>query len=88
MAGSTSSNRSRPGRERRHRPAILRSPFRDYAPIPHVILNVTDMAATVAAINAAGGSMDGDPRPFGNTGIVIGIAVDPAGNRLELIQRK
>ena len=57
-------------------------------PIPHVILNVTDMAATVAAIKAAGGSMAGDPRPFGNTGTVIGIAIDPAGNRLELIQRR
>ncbi len=56
-------------------------------PIPHVILNVKDMAATVAAIKAAGGSMAGDPRPFGNTGILIGIAIDPAGNRLELIHR-
>jgi hypothetical protein len=29
------------------------------------------MTATVSAIKAAGGSMAGDPRPFGNTGIVI-----------------
>jgi predicted enzyme related to lactoylglutathione lyase len=56
-------------------------------PIAHVILNVRDMTATVSAIKAAGGSMAGDPRPFGNTGIVIGIAIDPAGNRIELIQR-
>jgi predicted enzyme related to lactoylglutathione lyase len=56
-------------------------------PIAHVILNVKDMAATVAAIKAAGGSMAGDPRPFGTTGLVIGIAIDPVGNRLELIQR-
>ena len=56
-------------------------------PIAHVILNVKDMAATVAAIKAAGGSMAGDPRPFRNTGTVIGIAIDPAGNRVELIQR-
>jgi predicted enzyme related to lactoylglutathione lyase len=56
-------------------------------PIAHVILNVKDMTATVAAIKAAGGSLTGDPRPFGNTGIVIGIAIDPVGNRLELIQR-
>jgi predicted enzyme related to lactoylglutathione lyase len=56
-------------------------------PIAHVILNVKDMAATVAAIKAAGGSMTGDPRPFGNTGIVIGIAIDPVGNRIEMIQR-
>jgi predicted enzyme related to lactoylglutathione lyase len=56
-------------------------------PIAHVILNVKDMAATVADVKAAGGSMAGDPRAFGNTGILIGIAIDPAGNRLELIQR-
>ena len=56
-------------------------------PIAHVILNVKDMTATVAAIKAAGGSMAGDPRPYGNTGIVIGIAIDPAGNRIEMIQR-
>jgi predicted enzyme related to lactoylglutathione lyase len=56
-------------------------------PIAHVILNVKDMAATVAAIKAAGGSMAGDPRPFRNSGVVIGIAIDPAGNRIELIQR-
>jgi predicted enzyme related to lactoylglutathione lyase len=56
-------------------------------PIAHVILNVTNMNATVTAIKAAGGSMDGEPRPFRNTGVVIGIATDPAGNRIELIQR-
>jgi len=59
--------------------------FKD--PIAHVIFNVKDMTATAAAIKAAGGSMAGDPRPFRNTGVVIGIAIDPAGNRLELIQR-
>jgi predicted enzyme related to lactoylglutathione lyase len=56
-------------------------------PIAHVILNVKDIKATVAAIKAAGGSMTGDPRPFGNAGVVIGIAIDPAGNRIEMIQR-
>jgi predicted enzyme related to lactoylglutathione lyase len=56
-------------------------------PIAHVILNVKDMTATVAAIKAAGGSMAGDPRPFRGSGVVIGIAMDPAGNRIEMIQR-
>jgi predicted enzyme related to lactoylglutathione lyase len=56
-------------------------------PIAHVIFNVTDMNATVAAIKAAGGTMTGEPRPYQTTGIVIGIAVDPSGNRIELIQR-
>ena len=55
--------------------------------VPHLILNVTDMAATSAAVKAAGGSMDGEPRPFGKSGILIGMAVDPAGNRVELIQQ-
>ena len=56
-------------------------------PIAHVILNVTDMTATVAAIKAAGGTMDGEPREFGKTGIIIGIAADPVGNKIEMIQR-
>jgi predicted enzyme related to lactoylglutathione lyase len=56
-------------------------------PVPHLVLNVKDMKTTVAAIKAAGGSMAGEPRPFGNTGIEIGIAIDPADNRIEMIQR-
>jgi predicted enzyme related to lactoylglutathione lyase len=56
-------------------------------PIAHVIFNVTDMAATARAVKAAGGSMAGEPRPFGSAGVMIGIAIDPAGNRVELIQR-
>ncbi len=55
--------------------------------VPHLILDVTDIKAAAAAIEAAGGHMDGKPRPFGKTGLVIGLARDPAGNRLELIQR-
>jgi predicted enzyme related to lactoylglutathione lyase len=55
--------------------------------VPHLIFNVTDAAATAEAVKKAGGKMASDPMPFGNTGIVIGIAVDPAGNRIELIQR-
>jgi len=56
-------------------------------PVAHVIFNVTDMPATVTAIKAAGGMMTADPREFGATGIIIGIAIDPVGNRIELIQR-
>ncbi|HEY1239697.1 MAG TPA: VOC family protein [Bryobacteraceae bacterium] len=56
-------------------------------PIPHVIFIVKDMAKTVAAVKAAGGTMTGEPRAFRNTGTILGFAVDPAGNRIELIQR-
>ena len=55
--------------------------------MPHLILNVTDMAATVAAVKAAGGKMEGEPREFGKTGIMIGMVIDPAGNHVELIQQ-
>jgi predicted enzyme related to lactoylglutathione lyase len=57
-------------------------------PVPHLIFDVTDMTATVAAVKAAGGSLDGELVKLGSAGMVIGIAVDPAGNRLELIQRR
>ncbi len=55
--------------------------------VPHLIFNVTDMDATVKALKAAGGKMDADPKPFGDTGIVIGMATDPAGNHIEMIQQ-
>jgi predicted enzyme related to lactoylglutathione lyase len=56
-------------------------------PVAHVIISVKNMGASVAAVKAAGGTMAGDPRPFRTGGIIIGIAIDPAGNRIELIQR-
>jgi hypothetical protein len=31
--------------------------------------------------------MAGEPFKYGTSGMMIGIAVDPAGNRVELIQR-
>jgi predicted enzyme related to lactoylglutathione lyase len=56
-------------------------------PTTHVIFLVKDMTSTVAALKAAGGTMTGNPRPFRNSGIVLGFAIDPAGNRVELVQR-
>ncbi len=55
--------------------------------IPHLIFTVTDIKATVAALKAAGGRMDTEPREFGKTGIMIGMGIDPAGNRIEMIQQ-
>jgi len=52
---------------------------------PHLIFNVTDMAATVAAVKAAGGSMEREPFGFGDTGIVIGMGIDPVGNHFEML---
>ena len=55
--------------------------------MPHIVLNVTDMAATVKALKAAGGKMEREPFEFGKSGIFIGMAIDPAGNHIELIQQ-
>jgi predicted enzyme related to lactoylglutathione lyase len=52
----------------------------------HIVLNVTNMATTVAALKAAGGRMQSEPFEFGKSGIFIGMAIDPAGNHIELIQ--
>ncbi len=56
-------------------------------PVPHIIIAVKDMAAAVDAVKAAGGTVTGNPRPFGNGGPILAFAVDPAGNRIELVQR-
>lgn len=55
--------------------------------VAHLIFNVTDMNATVAKLKAAGGKMDAEPKEFGKTGIVIGMATDPAGNHIEMLQQ-
>jgi predicted enzyme related to lactoylglutathione lyase len=56
-------------------------------PVTHLILKVTDMAATVAAVRAAGGSLVAPPREVGKSGIIACVAIDPAGNHVEMIQR-
>jgi predicted enzyme related to lactoylglutathione lyase len=55
--------------------------------VPHLIFTVTDIAATAKAVKAAGGTMQREPAAFGNSGMVIGFAKDPAGNLIELIQQ-
>jgi predicted enzyme related to lactoylglutathione lyase len=52
--------------------------------IPHLIFNVSDMAATSAAVQTAGGSLDGKLLPLSDGGSVQ-FVVDPAGNHFELI---
>ena len=39
-----------------------------------------------AAVKAAGGTVNREPTPFANTGIVIALVADPEGNHIELIQ--
>jgi predicted enzyme related to lactoylglutathione lyase len=67
---------------------IMGRPSDDVKEVPHLVLYVSDMKATVAAIKAAGGTVEGEPRAFGDAGMIVGFAADPAGNRMELIQQK
>lgn len=67
---------------------IMSRASNDVKEVPHLVLYVTDMKATVAAIKAAGGIVEGEPAAFGDAGMIVGFAVDPAGNRMELIQQK
>lgn len=60
-------------------------PLKD--PVPHLIFYVPNANATAEAIKAAGGKMRGELRRIAQTGDVIGVAIDPAGNLIELIQR-
>jgi len=52
----------------------------------HLIFTVTDMDGVVKAIKAAGGKMEREPFEYGNTGIRIGLGIDPAGNHFEMLQ--
>jgi predicted enzyme related to lactoylglutathione lyase len=54
--------------------------------VAHVVFNVTDMDAVVKAVKAAGGKMERERFAYGNTGIRIGMGIDPAGNHFEMIQ--
>jgi len=54
--------------------------------VAHIVFNVTDMDGLVKAIKAAGGRMEREPFVFGNSGIRIGMGIDPAGNHFEMIQ--
>lgn len=55
-------------------------------PIPHLIFSVSDIEAAAAAVTKAGGSLQSGPFVFGDTGIKLAFAKDPAGNQIELFQ--
>ena len=54
--------------------------------VMHVIFTVSDAAATAAAVRTAGGQVEREPMPYGNSGMMIGFVIDPEGNHIELIQ--
>ena len=57
-------------------------------PIPHAVLRVSDMSATVSTAKAAGATMRGEVAsiPIGGTPVKVATLVDPDGNVLELME--
>ena len=55
--------------------------------VPHLIFRVSDREATASAVSGAGGTIVRGPFEFGDSGIIITMLKDPAGNEVELIQR-
>lgn len=46
------------------------------------------MKATVANVKVSGGKITIEPSAFGEEGMIVGFAEDPAGNSMELIKQK
>jgi predicted enzyme related to lactoylglutathione lyase len=65
---------------------VMRAPNAAADTVAHLLLNVTDMDAAMAAVKAAGGSVPGKPIEFGQAKVLITFAADPAGNQIEMIQ--
>lgn len=67
---------------------IMGRPSDDVKEVSHLVLYVPDMNASISAVKAAGGKVEGEPIAMGEAGMLVVFAVDPAGNQIELIQRK
>ncbi len=55
-------------------------------PVSHLIFQVTNAADIVAKAKAAGGTVEREPTRSATSGSLVAFVVDPAGNRIELIQ--
>lgn len=51
-----------------------------------LVFNTTDVAGVVARASAAGGKIERQPTKSQTSGSLIAFVVDPAGNRIEVIQ--
>jgi lactoylglutathione lyase len=54
----------------------------------HLVIRVHDIHATCDRVEAAGGKLTRPPAEAGGSGIWVGMAEDPDGHRLEIIQYK
>ena len=65
---------------------IMQRPSNDVKDVPHLVLIVPTLKATIAAFKAGGGTVNGEPMKVGDAGMLMVMASDPAGNGLELVE--
>lgn len=69
------------------RVAIIQRPANPPADsVSNIVLNVADMAAVLARVPAAGGTVNTPAHVSPNSGSILAMVRDPAGNRIELAQ--
>ena len=56
--------------------------------VSHLVFYVTDIKKSIAEVKDAGGKVSVEPVSMGDQGMTVGFIVDPAGNAVELIERK
>jgi len=56
------------------------------APVSNIVLRCTEIATIVARAKANGGTIEREPTKSATSTAVIAFIVDPAGNRIEVIQ--
>lgn len=61
------------------------APFAGDRPM-HIVVRVKDLVATCGKVTAAGGKLERECKPPPAGGLSVGMALDPDGHRIELIQ--
>lgn len=61
------------------------APFAGDRPM-HIVVRVKDLVATCGKVAAAGGTLERECKPPPAGGLSVGMALDPDGHRIELIQ--
>ncbi|HET9161458.1 MAG TPA: VOC family protein [Caulobacteraceae bacterium] len=65
---------------------IINQPAAAKAPVSNIVLRCTEIQTIVARARANGGTIEREPTKSATSGAMIAFVVDPAGNRIELIQ--
>ena len=65
---------------------IINQPAEAKAPVSNIVFRCTEITTLVARARANGGTIEREPTKSATSGATIAFIVDPAGNRIEVIQ--